>query len=139
MPKQIQPLLPSLLLLLLGLVLHRLLAHGLLAARLELLVDLLELVEPLLFERGLGLEVCAEPALDALHAVWAQHVSALQLAASTTFVERSDILQTFAGHLPVSLLPACCVSGCLSGTVCHWGALHVTGLLLRHCLEDSLP
>jgi hypothetical protein len=108
MPKQIQLLLPFrlLLLLLLSLVLHRLLAHRLLAARLELLVDLLELVEPLLFERGFGLEVCAEPALDALHAVWAQHVSALQLPASATFVERSDVFQAFTGHLPVPLLPA---------------------------------
>jgi hypothetical protein len=105
MPKQIQLLLPSRLLLL-GLVLHRLLAHRLLAARLELLVNLLELIQPLLLERGLGLEVCTEPALDALHAVWAQHVGSLQLAASAAFVERSDVLQTFTGHLPVSLLPA---------------------------------
>jgi hypothetical protein len=112
MPKQIQLLLPSRLLLL-GLVLHRLLAHRLLAARLELLVDLLKLIQPLLFDRGLGLEVCAEPALDALHAVWAQHVGPLQLAAGAALVERCDILQTFTGHLPVSLLPACCVSGCL--------------------------
>jgi len=97
---------PPLLLLLLGLVLHCLLVHGLLAACFELLVDLLELLKSLFFEGSLGRERCAEPALDALHAVWAQHVGALQLAASAAFVERSDILQAFAGHLPVSLLPA---------------------------------
>ena len=59
------PLLPDLFLL----VLKNPLAHGLLAGRLELLVDLLKLLNLLLGDLLLGLEVGAEPALDALYAV----------------------------------------------------------------------
>lgn len=95
------PLLPELFLL----VLQNLLAHGLLAARLELLVDLLELLDLLLRDLLFGLEVGAEPALDALYTVWAQHVRALELTACTALVERGDILEALASHLPVSLLP----------------------------------
>lgn len=60
-------LLPNLFLLLL----QNLLAHGLLAGRLELFVDLLKFLDLLLGDLLLGLEVGAEPALDALYAVWA--------------------------------------------------------------------
>lgn len=141
MPKQIPaacsrvPLLPELFLL----VLHIPLANGLLAARLELLVDLIELLDLLLRDLLLGLEVGAEPALDALYAVWAQHVCALELTACTTLVERGDVFEALASHLPVSLLPVSCVSCCCFQTSDFWRALHVTGLLLGHGLEDSLP
>lgn len=117
-------------LLLLGLVLHCLLAHGLLSAGFELLVDLLELLDPLLLNISLGAEVGAEPALDALHAVRAQDVSALELSASAAFVERGDVLQAFAGHESGSLLPERWVSECLvppiwvgsrtSDSFCSW-------------------
>jgi hypothetical protein len=108
MPNQnpaIYPRSVPLLLDLLPLVLHRLLGNGLLTVSLELLVHPLQLLELLLLDGLLGLEVGAEPALDALHAVRAQHVGALELTAGTAFVERGDILQALAGHLPVSLLP----------------------------------
>jgi hypothetical protein len=98
---------------LLLLVLHRLLGNWLLTISLELLVDPLQLLELLLLDGFLGLEVGAEPALDALHAVRAQHVGALELTAGTAFVERGYVLQAFAGHLPMSLLPAMCVSLCI--------------------------
>lgn len=115
MPKQIRcyhhrhpPLL--LLLLLLCLPLHRSLVHGLLAGRLKLLVDPLKLLDLLLLCLSLGLEVRAEPALDALHAVWAQDVSTLELTASAALVQRSHILEALAGQKSRSLLPVLVVS-----------------------------
>ena len=62
---------PSLLPDLVLLVLQHFLAHRLLAIRLELLIDALKLLDFLVRDGILGLEVGAEPALDALHAVWA--------------------------------------------------------------------
>ena len=59
------PLLPDLFLL----VLQVLLADGVLAVGLELLIDQLELLDLLVRDCLLGLEVGAEPALDALYAV----------------------------------------------------------------------